>query len=83
VAGFKLGKGRSIRRYTDEGEVASAVIEAGGDPYEKKLLGITAMQKLSGSRNSNSCLGLHEKPAASRRWCPRTTRDRDHTANTI
>jgi len=62
--GFKLVEGRSIRRYTDEGEVASAVILAGGDPYEKKLLGITAMQKLLGKSQFEQLLGgLLEKPA--------------------
>lgn len=63
-SGFKLVEGRSIRRYTNEGDVASAVIEAGGDPYEKKLLGITAMQKLLGKSQFEQLLGgLLEKPA--------------------
>ncbi len=62
--GFKLVEGRSIRRYTNEGEVASTVIQAGGDPYEKKLLGITAMQKLLGKSQFEQLLGgLLEKPA--------------------
>jgi hypothetical protein len=62
--GFKLVEGRSIRRYTNEGDVASAVIKAGGDPYEKKLLGITAMQKLLGKSQFEQLLGgLLEKPA--------------------
>lgn len=46
--GFKLVEGRSNRRYTDEIAVAKIVSGAGYDPYEKKLLGVTAMQKQLG-----------------------------------
>ena len=46
--GWKLVEGRSNRRYTSEEAVSKAVEAAGFDPYEKKLLGITAMQKLVG-----------------------------------
>ena len=41
--GFKLVEGRSNRRYSNEAAVIDAVEKAGFDPYEKKLLGITAM----------------------------------------
>ena len=47
-AGWKLVEGRSNRRYTDEAAVTQAVTNAGFDPYERKVLGITAMQKLLG-----------------------------------
>src|SRR5699024_3931570 len=43
--GYKLVEGRSNRRYSDEVAVAKVVSNAGYDPYEKKLLTITAMQK--------------------------------------
>ena len=46
--GWKLVEGRSNRKYTSETAVAVAVEGAGFDPYEKKLLGVTAMQKLLG-----------------------------------
>ena len=46
--GFKLVEGRSNRRYTNEAAVTQVVTNAGFDPYERKLLGITAMQKLLG-----------------------------------
>ena len=46
--GWKLVEGRSNRKYTSEAAVAAAVEGAGFNPYEKKLLGITAMQKLLG-----------------------------------
>ena len=41
--GFKVVEGRSNRKYSDEAAVASAAKTAGYDPYEKKLLGITAL----------------------------------------
>ena len=44
--GWKLVEGRSNRKYSNEAAVIEAVTDAGFDPYEKKLLGITAMQKL-------------------------------------
>ena len=47
-AGWKLVEGRANRKYTSEESVAAAVTEAGYDPYEKKLLGVTAMQKMLG-----------------------------------
>ena len=62
-AGFKLVEGRSVRKYTDGAAVANAVSEAGYDPYEKKLLGITAMQKLLGKARFNEILANYiEKP---------------------
>ena len=46
--GWKLVEGRSVRKFTDDDKVIKTVSEAGFDPFEKKLLGITAMQKLLG-----------------------------------
>ena len=61
--GFKLVEGRSIRKYTDETAVAEAVIRAGFDPFEKKLLGITAMQRQLGKKKFDELLnGLIIKP---------------------
>lgn len=61
--GLKLVEGRSVRKYTDGAAVANAVSEAGYDPYEKKLLGITAMQKLLGKARFNEILANYiEKP---------------------
>lgn len=61
--GFKVVEGRSNRKYTDENAVADAVKEAGYDPYEPKLLGITAMEKLLGKKQFAKLLsGLVEKP---------------------
>lgn len=55
--GYKLVEGRSNRKYTDEAMVAETVEEAGYEPYEKKLLGITAMTALLGRRQFNELLG--------------------------
>jgi hypothetical protein len=55
--GFKVVEGRSIRKYTDEAAVASAVTDAGYDPYEKKVLGITAMTSLLGKKKFEELLG--------------------------
>ena len=61
--GFKLVEGRSNRRYTNEAAVTQVVTNAGFDPYERKLLGITAMQKLLGKSRFEELLSAYiEKP---------------------
>lgn len=61
--GFKLVEGRSNRRYTNEVAVTQVVTNAGFDPYERKLLGITAMQKLLGKSRFEELLSAYiEKP---------------------
>lgn len=61
---FKLVNGRSVRKYSDEEQVATVVTDAGFDPYEKKLLGITAMTKALGKKKFEEILGaLIDKPA--------------------
>ena len=61
--GWKLVESRSNRRYTNEDAVSKAVEAAGFDPYEKKLLGITAMQKLLGKSRFEELLAAYiEKP---------------------
>ena len=63
VPGWKLVEGRSNRKYTSEAAVAAAVEGAGFNPYEKKLLGITAMQKLLGKSRFEELLAPYiEKP---------------------
>lgn len=60
---YKLVLGRSNRRYVDSEMVAKVVTENGYEPYEKKLLGITAMEKMLGKTKFNEVLkGLVEKP---------------------
>ena len=61
-AGFKIVEDRSNRK-TDEDAVVDTVKKAGFDPYEPKLLGITAMKKLLGKKKFAEILkGLVEKP---------------------
>lgn len=48
--GYKVVEGRSNRRYISEDAVADAVSQAGYDPYAKKVLGLTEMQKLLGKK---------------------------------
>lgn len=61
--GFKVVEGRSNRKYTDENAVVDAVKNAGFDPYEHNVLGITAMTAMLGKKRFNELLGgLIEKP---------------------
>lgn len=68
--GWKLVEGRANRKYADEGKVAEVLTRAGYDEamlYERKLLTITAMEKLVGKKNFSTLLegnmGLVVKPA--------------------
>ena len=62
-AGWKLVEGRSNRKYTSEAAVAAAVESAGFDPYERKVLGVTAMQKMLGKTRFEELLAPYiEKP---------------------
>ena len=61
--GWKLVEGRSNRKYTSEAAVAATVEGAGFDPYERKVLGVTAMQKLLGKTRFDELLAPYiEKP---------------------
>lgn len=62
---WKLVEGRSNRKYVSDEAVATAVTEAGYNPYEEKLLGVTAMTALLGKKNFVEVIesrGLIEKP---------------------
>ena len=54
---FKLVEGRSTRHFTDEEAVAKIVEEAGYDPYERKLKGLTALTSTMGKAKFNTMLG--------------------------
>ena len=61
--GWKVVEGRSNRKYTDEAAVAATVQKAGFDPYEQKVLGITAMSNMLGKAKFDELLaGLVYKP---------------------
>lgn len=66
-SGYKVVEGKSRRKYGDELAVAKKLKDAGYDEasfYEKKLLGITAMEKMLGKREFSAVLGgLVVKPA--------------------
>jgi len=55
-ANHKLVEGRSTRKYSNDNDVAAAVIKAGYDPYDKKLLGVTAMTKALGKAKFDELL---------------------------
>lgn len=58
--GWKLVEGRSIRKYADDVQVADALKTAGFNEamlYERKLYGITAMEKIVGKKRLAEVLG--------------------------
>lgn len=60
---WKIVEGRSNRKYVNETAVADTVKDAGYDPYEHKVLGVTAMTKLLGRTKFEELLsGFIEKP---------------------
>ena len=60
---WKLVEGRSNRRYTDEIAVAEVVSHAGFDPYERKVISVTALQKVLGKPRFDELLSPYiEKP---------------------
>lgn len=65
--GWKLVEGRSVRKYADELKVADTLRANGWEDaliYERKLLGLTAMEKLVGKKKLTETLGeLIVKPA--------------------
>ena len=63
--GLKLVAGRSIRKYTSEKDVAAAAEAAGyRDIYDRKLITLTAMERLMGKPAFNEILGdFVTKPA--------------------
>lgn len=55
--GYKLVEGRSVRKFTDDKAVAATLLAAGYDPYEKKLISMTEMQKQLGKAKFQELLG--------------------------
>ena len=58
IEGWKIVEGKSSRKYIEgsDEKIASAVTALGKDPWEKSLLGITAMEKLIGKKTFNEVL---------------------------
>jgi len=81
--GWKVVEGRSNRKYTDEEAVAEAVAGIGLDPYEHKVLGVTAMTSLLGKRRFEELLGgLVEKPAGKPALVPIADKRQEISINT-
>ena len=55
--GYKIVTGRSVSKYANDDAVAAAVKAVGENPYEQKLLGITAMRTLLGRKRFDEILG--------------------------
>lgn len=78
IPGWKVVEGRANRKYKDEGAVAAAAIEAGYAEamiYEKKLLTLSAMEKLMGKKQFHEVMetsGLVYKPQGSPTLAPET-----------
>ena len=49
-------EGRSVRKFADEAAVCARVSAAGFDPYEKRMLGVTALEKLLGRKDFKNLL---------------------------
>jgi len=80
--GWKLVEGRANRKYINEQAVAEVVSAAGYDPYEQKVLGLTAMTSLLGKKRFEEILGSYiEKPQGKPTLVPQSDkRPAIHTA---
>lgn len=72
--GWKLVEGRSVRKFANEDEVVKVSMDAGyNDIYEKKLITLTAFEKLMGKEEFNKILGpLVTKPKGKLTLVPET-----------
>ena len=70
---WKLVEGRSVRKYINEDAVAETVKKAGYDPYEHKVLGITAMTRMLGKAKFENLLSSFiEKPTGKPALVPKS-----------
>lgn len=76
--GFKVVAGRSVRKYADEEAVAEAAKAAGyTDIFDRKLITLTAMEKLMGRKTFTEVLGdLVIRPAGKPILVPETDKRR-------
>ena len=56
IAGWKAVEGRSVRKFTDDAAAAARLEAAGVDPYEKRMLGVSGLEKLLGRKNFRNLL---------------------------
>lgn len=82
IPGYKLVNGRANRTYKDEKKVAQTVKDAGYDPYDLKLKGVTAMTKYLGKKKFNELLGdLVYKPPGSPTLVPESDKRAEYAPN--
>lgn len=74
VEGWKLVEGRSTRKYTDEAEIEKRLRAKKykvADIYEKKMIGVTKMEKLLGKKKMAELIGdLIDKPRGAAQLAP-------------
>ena len=56
IAGWKVVEGRSLRKFTDDAAACARLSAAGLDPYEKKMLGVAALEKRLGRKDFKNLL---------------------------
>ena len=87
IPGWKLVEGRSLRKYIDEDKVAAKLKSedyADAVIFEKRLLGITAMEKTLGKKIFNALLGdLVVKPAGAPTLAPESDKRKECNSATI
>lgn len=70
---WKVVEGRSNRKYADDSKVVEIVTSAGLDPFEKKLLSITELQKRIGKTHFNELVAPYVmKPPGKPTLVPRS-----------
>jgi len=70
---WKVVEGRSNRKYADDSKVVEVVTSAGLDPFEKKLLSITELQKSIGKTHFDELVAPHVmKPPGKPTLVPRS-----------
>ncbi len=56
---WKVVEGKSNRKYSDEEAVAKVLLDAGYDPYQRKLVPLTDMEKEMGKKKFQEVLGAY------------------------
>lgn len=76
---WKIVQGRSNRKYINDSAVEAAVLAAGLDPYNKKLLTITEMQKRIGKEKFNELVSpFITKPPGAPTLVPRSDKREEY-----
>ena len=56
IAGWKAVEGRSVRKFTDDAAAVARLEAAGVDPYEKRMLGVSGLEKMLGRKDFRNLL---------------------------